>query len=587
MNDEYVLIFALGPVQSFIAEARRTKDLFAGSKILAELARSAAEAIREANGRLVFPAEEVLENEMEGLPNKLVAIVSDPHQAAEKAKARSIAKWHDFAETARKNLVDINDDEFVRIWRRQRDDHLEFYWAAALIKEDYISSHKEANEAFEARKRTRTFLQIEEDGLKDTLSGKRTALRSAANKNAGVYWQRLLKSKEARTNLKLGERLDTIGAIKRFSLEEKFPSVSTVASVPFVELCRSTGLLDEFVQAIEAYNRQAGYEYFYKVGNFGRGFSYDGDLLYEETYSPRRLKSSYGQGSPPEEVVSALKQLYTSIKIKKKHPSRPCPYYTVLMMDGDLMGDHISQCRNWEEHKEFSARLAEFAETAPGIVNSMGGYLVYAGGDDVVALLPLAISMSAASALREAYRDIFSDWQGKYPHHQSALTVSCGIAVAHHLYPFDAALEEARVAEKTAKNIYGRDSLCVSVLKRSGEHTLAESKWEHAGISIGRHIELLSADFLEERLSSRFAGEFGRQVAELGNVESNLVVPLLTRLFGRHSKKTGKFPETGISELTAWLRSFEDTGIELQGGSAGELARWLLLARFMAQGGDE
>jgi CRISPR-associated protein Cmr2 len=62
-----VLVFSLGPVQSFIAEARRAADLFTGSTILSELAKAAAQAI--GTGKLVYPAsvEDV------NVPNVLVA----------------------------------------------------------------------------------------------------------------------------------------------------------------------------------------------------------------------------------------------------------------------------------------------------------------------------------------------------------------------------------------------------------------------------------------------------------------------------------------------------------------------------------
>ncbi len=47
-----------------------------------------------------------------------------------------------------------------------------------------------------------------------------------------------------------------------------------------------------------------------------------------------------------------------------------------------------------------------------------------------------------------------------------APTLSAGLAVVHHLTPFDAALEVARRAEKDAKKT--RDALTILVDKRGG-----------------------------------------------------------------------------------------------------------------------
>ena len=42
---EHLLAIALGPVQEFIATARRTRDLYAGSRLLSEAAARAAKAL--------------------------------------------------------------------------------------------------------------------------------------------------------------------------------------------------------------------------------------------------------------------------------------------------------------------------------------------------------------------------------------------------------------------------------------------------------------------------------------------------------------------------------------------------------------
>ncbi len=36
-SKQYLFLFTIGPVQSFIAQARKTRDLYAGSAILGEI----------------------------------------------------------------------------------------------------------------------------------------------------------------------------------------------------------------------------------------------------------------------------------------------------------------------------------------------------------------------------------------------------------------------------------------------------------------------------------------------------------------------------------------------------------------------
>ena len=80
----YVLQIHIGPVQSFIAAARRSRDLWFGSWLLSELSKAAAKSIAENKGEginaLVFPApaslEDLAANSALNVANKIVAVVN-------------------------------------------------------------------------------------------------------------------------------------------------------------------------------------------------------------------------------------------------------------------------------------------------------------------------------------------------------------------------------------------------------------------------------------------------------------------------------------------------------------------------------
>ncbi len=60
----HLLALSVGPVQEFIAAARRTRDLWFGSFLLSELSKAAARAISQKGGRqsLIFPAPQRAED---------------------------------------------------------------------------------------------------------------------------------------------------------------------------------------------------------------------------------------------------------------------------------------------------------------------------------------------------------------------------------------------------------------------------------------------------------------------------------------------------------------------------------------------
>ena len=79
----WLLEITFGPVQGFIASARRSRDLWAGSRLLSEVARGAAFALRKRGARLIYPADAAVDatSDTGNLSNTLLAVVdaADEH----------------------------------------------------------------------------------------------------------------------------------------------------------------------------------------------------------------------------------------------------------------------------------------------------------------------------------------------------------------------------------------------------------------------------------------------------------------------------------------------------------------------------
>ena len=55
MSEQKHFQFTLGPVQGFVAQARRTRDFWAGSFILSWLSGVAMRAVQAQDGTIIFP----------------------------------------------------------------------------------------------------------------------------------------------------------------------------------------------------------------------------------------------------------------------------------------------------------------------------------------------------------------------------------------------------------------------------------------------------------------------------------------------------------------------------------------------------
>jgi CRISPR-associated protein Cmr2 len=248
------------------------------------------------------------------------------------------------------------------------------------------------------------------------------------------------------------------------------------------------------------------------------------------------------------------------------------------------------------------------------LVESYQGYLIYAGGDDVLALFPANQALAAAEALAKKYRELFETWpHGHKDENGKAFpfTARAGIAFTHHLYPLDGALAAARQAEKRAKNQHQRNALSVTVLRRSGETLEMGGKWTgelwrekpapNTVEMVADLIELLETD----QISTRFPSSVLRD-AEVVTIinDKSARQSILRQLLKRH--RTQKLPDDRIQPLidawAAWANTHdawttvttaekcqengeEDKPAPTQGFA--ELARWFGLARWLAAGGQE
>jgi CRISPR-associated protein Cmr2 len=573
-----VLIFTFSPVQSFIAEARRASDLYVGSQILVCLAKAAG-SIMEQRGTLIYPA--ALGDDV---PNKLVACVAwdEVESVAEDAKKALHDEWNRIAETARWKLTTgweiptkgpLPEAIWHTIWARQVSNMWEIHWAAASLENrSYKEAYKEASNALEATKHTRMFEATEEHGVKDTLSGCREALHTMTL-SAKDYWAEIGK-KVTVAKLQAGgrERLDAIGAIKRFSEiadESRFPSTSTIASRPFLNVARQRRELVEYRQAMEELLKG----YLYKPNRDDPDWPYDGDLLFMETLTTQRLESSYGLTAPDQGWLQmardTLREVYNQVK------PRPSPYYAVIVLDGDGIGQRINACLTQPDpqqaHEQFSRRLAKFSDQVKEILSSFSGSVVYNGGDDVLALALLSTSFDLTQTLARTFAEAT---QG---------TASAGIAIAHHLYPLGAVLQAARQAEKQAKQIEGKNAVSVCVLKRNGETLEIRSPWTAVGDTFADVVQLFQGDTQGEPLSSKFAYDVPHAAYALPEADEKSRAEL-RRLLTRH--RNTRHPQA--PDPDEWAKRLHSWATQLAGPDKfAELGRWLVFARFMAQGGGE
>ncbi|WP_420632383.1 type III-B CRISPR-associated protein Cas10/Cmr2 [Candidatus Leptofilum sp.] len=607
----YILAIQIGPMQDFIKAARRTRDLWYGSWLMSSLSKAVAKAIADGEAEhekcLIFPVATAKELDIStdfSVANKIVALIEQPPKiVAKKAEDAMQAQLRRTMMTlekkAQKKLAEtaVNNQQFNSMWDvalAQVGALPEFYWVALPLADlsQYKTVRLKVEGLLAARKNCRNFQAAvwQAQVPKSSLSG---ALESVIHEDN--YPDRAMPPKDREEKIKAlynnfrargAERLSGVDLLKRLGRlgeEDSFPSTSHLATGPLRHRLRNAN--GEVKKRWDAYVTEIKELHLEVIQNetIGKGQTAhklfgtaDGSLLFES-----RLRD-YFDKDVPKKVQSALKKFYAL-----KEVPEPLPYYAILLGDGDFMGRTLNQLETPEAHRRFSELLAEFAGGMKGLIEgkAYGGALVYAGGDDVMALLPLHTAVSCAQAIKKAF-------DAKMEHlimeinelpNQTKLdkkpTFSAGIAIAHHLEPLEDALELARNAEKKAKDVPDKNALAISLDKRSGVTRTVVGKWE----PLAPNLEKIVQFYRDGELPHGLPYHLQMMVQSLGGEEAIKRDPDLLKVV---QAETVRIVKRKQGEMVKEVKDFLDQeakGIGNNGRSVTTFLNELIIANLLAK----
>lgn len=487
MND-HLFVFTVGPVQSFIAQARKTQDLFAGSRLLSKLSRVAFEHVRDKHfATPIFP-----DFSGSSHPNRFIVRVSESVGTTflEIGKGTEKAVRAFFQQEAMRLILQETD----RLERSLRQDearpalpknleaqlanHLEIFWAFYPCSDpaEHFESCKALEKLLGSLKNVRRFQQNHwlEAGRKCSLDGERNAL--FFKKNLRPDGQGKLPSflQEGAVEIPSdkilpNEGLSAVSFFKRFYESEGFPSTAGIASMNFTEHYAAADPIwkDNFETFKNTFTKR----------------HWDEQLLYEENLNeayfrkhelPKRLADQLNLKDEHGKPVG-LAAKCKSLSARKKSP-RLSSYYAILVFDGDGMGEWVrgKNLKNKTQLLDFQQKLSRLFSQFGGWASTLGlekpfGKAVYAGGDDFLGFVNLANLFFVLENLRTAFdRQVNREIKTAFSDLDQDLTFSAGIAIAHYKQPLGYVLAQARETEKLAKKLDGKNALAVSLIRHSG-----------------------------------------------------------------------------------------------------------------------
>jgi CRISPR-associated protein Cmr2 len=383
---KYLVAVSIGPVQDFIAAARRTADLFAGSEMLMSLVQAIAEHL-ESRAQLIFPAS----SKHLGANKLLFCTDESPKELLGEIKVVAGGLLKQFWEITEGRFNQAQRDAIHHgLVHEQLGNFLEIYGAWVLRGSDYAAARTRVDALLASRKNLREFAQGNQSDAgipKSSLDPSRASVVKDSSLFSGHGWR-----------LKPTEAHDAISLIKRIHGAKN-----------------SERVIDTRTMARRATDPNA---------------------------MPRENESEEDDSIPQDES-----------------------YFAILQADGDRMGDLIGQYKDESTHQDFSKRLSKFATEVNTIVKKHAGFLVYSGGDDILALLPVNRAIQCSQRLADQFAKVTGG------------TLSAGIAIVHYKQPLSMSRAAAQAAEKDDAKRAGRDRLAVALHTRGGAPSTVILEW--------------------------------------------------------------------------------------------------------------
>ncbi len=406
-----------------------------------------------------------------------------------------------------------------------------------------------------------------------TLCGERAHL--------AVDWKKLIENlqKEDRLKyikhyLKEGEKLCGVCLVKRFAFyclkRQTFPSVHDIANAKFKE-----ELKDFEQRRPDLANRLKFLLKEYTGEEKPRLWEYNAELFDIKELERTKMEEGDPQGVI-DKLIRELRCIYNCKFLSE--PSKN--YFAIIISDGDSMGDWLglnSKIRKEKLerafHETFSKALSNYAREIKSLESKekFGLRIVYAGGDDVLAVADLREFLDFAEKLNPIFKEKVGE----------NASVSAGIVIGHQKDNLAYLLNEAGKAEKKAKSVEGKSAFCITVIPRGGGPVSFWAKWEFLNL-FKDTIEYFEKEIIGDRTVydiKDIAGKFEASKEKPMEIVLALLRGMLKRrvdknkLEERLRKEKGAFIEEYLQELRKLL---EISDLE-------NLANLFYTARFIAK----
>lgn len=423
---------SVGPVQSYIIQARKTEDFVSASKIIQFMTKTAYLYLESKfnNIELIYPQIDTSKNDFNNSPNHFIWI--------DRSGKISKENMSDITQGLREHVFNALKDEFsaklikksdkeividlIKLENHIRDTFYIYVISEEIKDENYEKAYKCLIDKLETLKNYRAFHVFAEGDRKCSICGVRQAVICEKDKKGEFPGDIIDESK----------RIDLSEGKLKNKLKDK------------EALCFSCGLK--------------------------RFFSEDNIYSTDEIASLAWRRGTKYLEKPDEDEIKEMEEEQRE-KLKEIYPSK---FYAAVKMDIDDLGKWFSgkylkksNYNLFEFQKNISSFLIDFAQSIEEIIGkdkdkeylNNQGLMVYAGGDDVMFFVPVAYLFDVLEKIDKLFTEKVVAELDNLNKDTSVIkdkimTLSRSIVIAHRKTPLNKVLKTLFISLDEAKDKY-------------------------------------------------------------------------------------------------------------------------------------
>ncbi|CBZ03993.1 type III-B CRISPR-associated protein Cas10/Cmr2 [Clostridium botulinum] len=432
----YLLGVTVGPIQINIQKSRKLRELYNSSKIVSDMMKKVIEylKIRDETLKIIYPSIKDVNDTKTDITNYLICEINNID-----------------------DLKDMRERVFDELKISVLEEIYFMFWTVEPL-EEYSKTYKKLTKKLRSIKNTYEFKNYEKDvriKKKCSLCGER--ITEDASKLCEVCnCKRNYNQTSNWKNNNKGEKYKSVYDISIDVWKEKY----------------NEDLLSLNKNLEDLFNNTSRYYSLDTVSNIIKCLKIDPKKVRKEKEIDEDLENPKMESI---ELIAELKNIrceLESIYLRGEKPvSKPHYKYCFIQIDVDDLGKWISGEYNYEEEDlkesqiQISKALCSFAYKLKEEFKNSKTKVIYAGGDDFLAVLPVECLLNTLKIIEEIFKSTVQNDIDNSLNYSQKISYSASVTIANCKDEMALALRKNREAlEKVKNRYYSKNGICINYI---------------------------------------------------------------------------------------------------------------------------